>query len=459
MSTRLKPYPSYKDSGVEWLGRIPARWQAMRLKWLLSKIGSGKTPKGGGQIYSNSGVLFLRSQNVHFNGLRLDDVAYISESIHSEMATTCVRKGDVLLNITGASLGRCGPVPDDLPQANVSQHVCILRPRRESVLQNFLSRSISSEFVQTQIFADEVGTSREGLAFEQIANLLLAVPDNLEEQQAIGSFLDRETGKIDALVKKKERLIELLQEQRTALISHAVTQGLNPNAPKKDSGIPWLGHIPVHWGAMRLKFLLHRIDQGWSPVCDNHPAENGQWGVLKAGCANGGVFNPNENKTLPDDIQPLLSIEVKKGDVLMSRASGSTELVGSVAIVQENPPTRLLLSDKTFRLVVRSDRIEPELLVWAMGTPALRHQISEVTSGAEGLASNIGKGDIYNLVLPLPPRPEQAAICHHIDLGTAKLDTLATKVRAAIERLQEYRTALISAAVTGQIDVRHCGGA
>ena len=247
----------------------------------------------------------------------------------------------------------------------------------------------------------------------------------------------------------------MLQEKRTALISHAVTQGLNPNATKKDSGIPWLGHVPVHWQAIRLKFLLLRIDQGWSPVCDNYPAENGQWGVLKAGCANGGIFDPMENKTLPDGIEPPLGIEVKRGDVLMSRASGSTELVGSVAIVREDPPTRLLLSDKTFRLVLCTDKIEPELLVWAMGSPVVRHQISGVTSGAEGLANNITISDIYNLVLPLPPLKEQQELLARIGDEAAKLDALMAKVRTAIERLQEYRTALISAAVTGQIDVRN----
>ncbi len=450
----LRPYPEYKPSGVEWLGEIPEHWEVVRLKWLVSKIGSGKTPRGGAQIYADSGVLFLRSQNVHFDGLRLDDAVYIDNTIDADMVTTRVRSGDVLLNITGASLGRCCAVPDGFPPANVSQHVCIIRPQHHRVETRFLSSNLASRPVQAQVFADEVGTSREGLAFDQVSNLLVALPTDLNEQCAIARFLGRETARIDGLVAKKERLIALLQEKRTALISHAVTKGLNPAAPMKDSGVEWLGKIPVHWGMRRLKFLLSGIDQGWSPQCDNQPAQEGQWGVLKTGCVNGGIFDAMENKSLPDGIEPPLDLEVRCGDVLMSRASGSSELVGSVALVGQRPAARLLLSDKTYRLGLHASLVEADFFIWVMGSPMMRHQISGIISGAEGLANNIGQNDIRNVVAPLPPLAEQHAILGYVRDETLKLDALSAKIRTGIERLEEYRTALISAAVTGKIDVR-----
>lgn len=176
--------------------------------------------------------------------------------------------------------------------------------------------------------------------------------------------------------------------------------------------------------------------------------------MLKTGCTNGGIFDPLENKALPEGIEPPRGIEGKKGDILMSRASGSPELVGSVAIVHQTPSARLLLSDKTFRLIVRTDSLLAVLLVRMMGSPIVRHQISLVTSGAEGLANNITKADIYNFVLPVPPGAEQSGLSAYIDAETAKLEALIAKVRTAIDRLQEYHAALISAAVTGQIDVR-----
>ncbi len=220
---KWKRYPAYKDSGVEWLGEIPAHWEAKRLKWVVSQIGSGKTPKGGAEIYSESGIVFLRSQNIHFNGLKLDDVVYIDESIDAEMASTRVLPQDVLLNITGASLGRCSLIPRKFPPANVNQHVCLIRAINKYVDSSFLHYAIASDAVQAQIFSSENGVSREGLNFSQVRNLVLALPSLLSEQQAIASFLDRETAKLDALIAKTRTSIELLKEYRTALISSAVT--------------------------------------------------------------------------------------------------------------------------------------------------------------------------------------------------------------------------------------------
>lgn len=219
----LDPYAKKKNSGVEWIGEIPKGWFLSKLKYLTSKIGSGKTPRGGSEIYCDSGILFLRSQNVHFDGLRLDDVVYIDESIDSEMSSTRVLPDDVLLNITGASIGRSSIVPKDFPQANVNQHVCINRPLKKKIDSRLLHYELSSNRVQALIFSNENGTSREGLTFSQISNFVIAIPNNLDEQRHIVNFLDRETEKIDTFINKISAQIEKLKEYRTALISAAVT--------------------------------------------------------------------------------------------------------------------------------------------------------------------------------------------------------------------------------------------
>jgi type I restriction enzyme S subunit len=219
----LNPHSKMKYSGVEWLGEVPEGWQVIPLKRLVSKIGSGKTPKGGAEIYSASGIMFLRSQNIYFDGLRLDDVVFIDPSIDAEMSSTRVHSQDVLLNITGASLGRCALVPDDFPAANVNQHVCIIRPRNGRIDPAFLHRLIESRAVQTQIFSTENGVSREGLNFAQISNLLVTFPEQFNEQREIVSYLDREATKLDSLIAKAGEAIEVLREYRAALISAAVT--------------------------------------------------------------------------------------------------------------------------------------------------------------------------------------------------------------------------------------------
>ena len=218
----LDPNAPMKDSGVEWLGEIPAHWEVKRLKYLVGKIGSGKTPRGGADRYVDDGVMLLRSQNVHFGKLHLGDVAYIDSDTDAEMAGSRIGEGDVLLNITGASLGRSCVARLEGIDANVNQHVCILRPDQQQDKSEFLAYSLESRSLQDQIFNNENGVSRDALNFEQIGDLVFARPA-ISEQQTIAAFLDRESAKLDALIAKVRQAIDRLRELRTALISAAVT--------------------------------------------------------------------------------------------------------------------------------------------------------------------------------------------------------------------------------------------
>ena len=219
----LDPNLKMKDSGVEWLGEIPEHWEVKKVKNVVLKIGSGKTPKGGSEVYVDSGIMLIRSQNVHFDGLRLDDIAFIEPEIDAEMANTRVIPGDTLLNITGASLGRCCIMPANHDLANVNQHVCIVRPRKDIIDPHFLYFTMCSHPLQSQIFANENGTSREGLNFEQVSNLLIPFPPGIIEQQAIIGKVITNIQKMDINIAKVNRSIDLLREYRTALISAAVT--------------------------------------------------------------------------------------------------------------------------------------------------------------------------------------------------------------------------------------------
>ncbi|MEN9367265.1 MAG: hypothetical protein RL489_1623 [Pseudomonadota bacterium] len=275
---------------------------------------------------------------------------------------------------------------------------------------------------------------------------------SMDEQISIVEFLDHETAKIDALIAEQEKLIHLLAEKRQATLSHAVTRGLDPAAPMKDSGVAWLGEVPAHWSVCSLRRVIAAIEQGWSPECHAREAEAGEWGVLKAGCLNGGVFRPTENKALPPELTPDTAYEVRVGDVLMSRASGSPELVGSTALVKETRPG-LMLSDKIFRLRLRAV-MTSRYFVTALNSRALRTQIENALSGGNGMANNLPQSNLLTFSIPVPTMAEQEEISDFVENETARLDALRAEAERAIALLKERRAALIAAAVTGQIDVR-----
>lgn len=202
-------------------GRFRRSGRLKKIKHAVSKVGSGVTPSGGASVYQLSGIPLLRSQNVHFDGLRLDDVAYITEEIHENMSNSQVSDGDVLLNITGASIGRTYFVENWLGEANVNQHVCILRPK-ENIDTKYLYLLLRSNIGQEQIRQEQTGSGREGLNFEALRNFTIPTMD-MKEQQSIVRHIETECARIDAKKAQTKKLIALLTEYRTALISEVVT--------------------------------------------------------------------------------------------------------------------------------------------------------------------------------------------------------------------------------------------
>lgn len=222
----LDPDVRLKSSGVEWLGDVPAHWEVRRLKFLATKFGSGVTPRGGAAVYKEAGIPFLRSQNVHFDGLRLDGVARIDRELHDELPASHVMGGDVLLNITGASIGRTCAVPEGFGDGNVNQHVCIIRTRRDVMSSAFLTAFLSTSFIQRRIRNELGGASREGLTLQSIRDFEVLVPP-LDEQHRITDYV-RECSS-EALGRGNRTLnqIELIKEYRTRLIADVVTGKLD----------------------------------------------------------------------------------------------------------------------------------------------------------------------------------------------------------------------------------------
>ncbi|WP_440892858.1 restriction endonuclease subunit S [Aeromonas dhakensis] len=440
---QYQPYPEYKDSGVEWLGDVPTDWRVIKLGFLATKIGSGKTPFGGATVYVDDGITFLRSQNVYDDGLRLDDVVHITPDVDMEMAHSRVKPMDILINITGASIGRTCIVPLGIGSANVNQHVCIIRLNKSEIIR-FVSWAVKAQSTKAQIDNAQTGAAREGLNFEQIASLLLSLPPETECEQ-ISDFLDYETTRIDRLIAQQHRLIELLKEKRQAVISHAVTKGLNPNALMKDSGVEWLGQVPEHWIVAGFKKYIEPIVdyRGKTPT----KTESGVFLVTARNIKNGSIdYILSEEFISEDDYEEVMRRgKPKLGDVLFTTEAPLGEVAQvdneSIALAQRIIKFRGLrdiLDCSYLKLFIQSTEFQHGLMTFATGSTAL------------GIKSD-RLGYLKQLV---PPISEQNQIVEFVAKHAMQFDKLIDIANKAIQLMLERRTALISAAVTGRIDLR-----
>jgi type I restriction enzyme S subunit len=310
---------------------ISANWRRIRFRY-LSKTQKGRLPntQNGSSISGKNvpylSMEFLRGQTESPEIVKLSDEMLLAQN------------DDILLLWDGSNAGEFLRAK----YGAVSSTIAKLTPI--DIDKEFLFWACKGQ--QVFIQAETVGMGIPHVNGDFLADLQISVPE-IKTQHKIAEYLDRETTRIDSLIAAKERQLSLLAEKRRALITQAVTRGLNADVPLRDSGIPWLGEIPTHWTILKLKYLINPISQGWSPQCDSYPAELNEWGVLKAGCVNGPTLDENENKKLPENENPKPELEIKPGDILISRAN-TTELLGSAVLV-ESVRSKLLLCDKLYR--------------------------------------------------------------------------------------------------------------
>ncbi len=447
-------YPEYKDSGVEWLGKVPSHWRIDRLKASISSCRNGiwgEEAKGDENDVACIRVADFDRQKFE---VKLDEPT-IRNVGEKERSTRTLNKGDLLLEKSGG--GEKQPVGCVVLYTDASPAICsnfIAKIELATDMDSSFWRYVHAAAYSIRLNVGSINQTSgiQNLDQDRYFNERAVYPP-LIEQHSISKFLDHETKKIDELIHEQEQLIELLKEKRQSIISNAVCRGLDPNVPMKDSGVEWLGMVPEHWKVIRLRRLIASIEQGWSPECFSRVADEDEWGVLKAGCLNGGTYNDAENKALPPELHPESAYEVLAGNVLMSRASGSPELVGSTALV-ESTRSKLMISDKIFRLHLNED-VNANFFVISMGSRVLRVQIETALSGGNGMASNLPQSSLFTFQMCTPPKNEQEEIASFLKIETGKLDALILESKKEIALLLERRSALISAAVTGQIDVRN----
>lgn len=292
------------------------------------------------------------------------------------------------------------------------------------------------------------GSTFMELSSDDLRSVSMPFPSQ-DKQYFIANYLDRETARIDELIAEKERMLALLDEKRSALISRVVTRGLDANAPLKPSGLEWLGEIPAHWELRRIKFVSAWLDQGSSPIAANTPAAPGEFGVLKLSAVSKGRFKRDENKALrviEDEEQPLA---LRKGDILITRGN-TPELVADVAYVPEDEPS-LLLPDLIYRLRIDEKEIQAEYLTAFLTTAAARVQIRRDARGSSGSMIKVSQGHVLDWLTPLPPLFEQGEIMNYLRRADGRFQSLEREISSSLALLSDRRSALISAAVTGQI--------
>ncbi len=314
----------------------------------------------------------------------------------------------------------------------VSTAYTVLEPRDRVIPDYFRWVLKSNGYIQELRTTTNQLRDGQSIKFGDFAKVPLPLPP-CSEQRAIADYLDRETARIDTLIGEQQRLVEMLRERRRAVVEEAVS-------------------IVATSGA-RLKHIIRSVRQGWSPQCYSWPADGVEtWAVLKTGAANGGRFRPMENKELPEDEIPRPDIVVTRGDLIVSRAN-TRELVGSAAMVEGDFP-RLMLCDKLYAFSLDESRADSRFVAAVLGSRRWRDLIELEATGASHSMLNISQSDIGNLPMPLPPVDEQRRIVAYLDSETAKIDQLIAETERFIELARERRSALITAAVTGQIDVR-----
>lgn len=435
-------YPTYKDSGVEWLGEVPEHWEVKRLR-NVSTLNPSKSEISN--LDRNTEVSFLPMEAVGDDGtLVLDRTRPI---IEVDSGYTYFRDGDVTIaKITPCFENGKGAVMRGLQNGHGfgTTELIVVRPAEGEASSNFLHCLFTSQpFRQLGAAAMYGAGGQKRVPDDFVRDFAVAFPP-LAEQCAITSFLDHETAKIDALVAEQERLIELLKEKRQAVISHAVTKGLDPSVPMKDSGVEWLGEVPAHWRMLPLKRVSPAQTVGIVVNPSNYVCEEGLPFIYGGDISDGVVHHETARRisAVLSETQPKTRLTA--GDLVTVR-------VGAPGVTAVVPP-ECEGGNCASVMLIRKGEFNSTWLCFVMNSRVVRYQVEVVQYGAAQEQFNIAHATEF--ALPVPPVEEQEALAEQLASATARIDELELEASATITLLQERRTALISAAVTGQIDVR-----
>ena len=436
---KYKPYPEYKNAGVDWLGRIPAHWNTIRLKRLF-KVINGSTPQSGVAEYWDGDIAWVTPEDLGklVTGEIKKSDRCITDAGYRTCGTSLVPAGSLVLS-TRAPIGHLAICCLDLC-TNQGCRALVFRWKDNKYFYYYLILTAKPELESWG-----QGSTFKELGKSKLEEIYLVQLD-AAEQRAITVFLNRKTAKIDALIKKKEKLIELLQVKRTAIISHAVNKGLDPNVPMKDSGVEWLGKIPVHWEVKRLKYLITSpLKYGANESAELDDPDLPRYVRITDIDENDGL-RAETFKSLPAEVANEYLL--REGDLLFAR-SGAT--AGKTFLYRRSWGV-CAFAGYLIRAQLNLEKACPEFVKYFTSSLSYWQWISSVF--IQATIQNVSAARYASMLTPQPSMCEQREIVAFLNRELMKIDALITKIHDAIEKLTEYRAALISAAVTGKIDVR-----
>jgi type I restriction enzyme S subunit len=453
MVGKYRAYFEYKDSDIDLLGEIPVEWKVLRYKNIL-KIMQGMAFKSSEYVDSSS-VINIRMGNIKKGG-SIDlkhNTKYLPEKYKSTYSDYELHEGDAIIAMTDMS-----PTLDFLAVPAILEFMdenatYLLNQRVGKLLLNkefdirFVRYLLLSEELRTQLKAKGLGTVQANMSNDDLYSSYLFCP-SVAERLDIVSFLDHETAKIDTLIEKQQQLIKLLKEKRQAVISHAVTKGLNPNAPMRDSGVEWLGEVPAHWEVRSVSKLSQKITNGYVGPTRDILVPKGVPYVQATHIKKGKVNFDNAYFVKQSWSDSHAKSILVKGDVLIVQTGAGTGDIGLVSEDEEGFNCHALIIVQP-----RKDIVIGEYLSMAFQTQYGYSVLYSIRTG--GMHPHLNCGEVQFVKLPVPPLNEQDQIIEYISNQIYKFDTLVERQLKAIELMQERRTALISAAVTGKIDVRN----
>ncbi len=441
-------YPAYRDSGVEWLGTVPGHWMIDRLKW--STVSSKNGVWGDEAKQDANDIPCVRVADFDRQRLRVElDEPTIRNILGSERVGRVLKQGDLLLEKSGGGEGQpvgCVVLYDDQLPAVCSNFVARVQtaPGMYSSFWRYVHAAAYAVRLNTRSIKQTSGI--QNLDASQYFDERAAFPP-LPEQTQIAAFLDLETAKIDALVAEQEKLIALLKEKRQAVISHAVTKGLDPSVPMKHSGVDWLGELPADWEVRTIAKVSTKITNGFVGPTRDILVDVGTPYVQATHIKRGRVNFDDGYFVRPDWSTAHAKSILCEGDVLIVQTGAGTGDVGLVSAREVGYNCHALI-------IVAPDGslLHGAFLSAVLQSTYGQEKLTSIETGA--MHPHLNCGEVKFVEVPLPPRDEQQGIVTYIATVVHRYDLLTAEAQRAIDLLQERRTALISAAVTGKIDVR-----
>lgn len=437
-------YPKYKNSGVEWLGEVPEHWTLNQGRRLFTQERESARPTDD-QLSATQkyGVvpqkLFMEMEDQK-----------IALALNGLNSFKHVEAGDFVISLRSFQ----GGIERSAYPGCVSPAYTVLRPS-EPIDGRFWSYLLKSKgYIEAlQSMTDGIRDGKN-ISYQQFGQIIVpAIP--LPEQTQIATFLDRETAKIDELVAEQQRLMELLKEKRQAVISHAVTKGLNPDAPMKPSGNKWLGNVPAHWILSRLKHVKAEAKNAFvdgpfgSNLKSEHFIDDGDVYVIESNFATQGRIHTESLKTISNEhFVTINRSETRGGDIIIAKI-GAQYGKASILPALDRPA---VVSGNSLKLTINQKSCDVKFVNWHLANLKELGVMEDIVNATAQPALSLG--EMNNLPMLVPPLAEQVAIVRFLDEKLCEFGTLTTEAQRAIDLLQERRTALISAAVTGQIDVR-----